>query len=186
MIYSNEWLENNKHTRKMIGFFGPQNKNGEFSNFYYSDFVVQKENKELVFCCNEQFFMYKKAEVFGDMAVKNEILQIKSKNPQVYKNLGRKVQGFDEATWEAVRYDFMKEGLYQKFSQNEKLKKQLLETGEAVLVETSPFDRIWGIGCGQFTKSGQPLQWKNTENWKGLNLIGYALMEVRDQLREEQ
>ena len=80
---------------------------------------------------------------------------------------------------DARKYDIVVEGNKAKFSQNDDLKEYLLSTGDAILVEASPYDRIWGIGLypGQAAKG-------SIDQWRGLNLLGAALMEVRDWLRE--
>ncbi len=52
----------------------------------------------------------------------------------------------------------------------------LLSTGEQVLVEASPVDQIWGVGLDAHSPDINPAQ------WRGLNLLGFALMEVRQQL----
>jgi len=54
----------------------------------------------------------------------------------------------------------------------------LLNTNERILVEASPVDPIWGIGMAADHK-----EVNNPEKWQGLNLLGFALMEVRDELR---
>ncbi|MDJ0633261.1 MAG: NADAR family protein [Xenococcaceae cyanobacterium MO_188.B29] len=66
-------------------------------------------------------------------------------------------------------------GNLAKFSQKEALKEFLLNTKERILVEASPRDRIWGIGLGQNNPDAA-----NPYQWQGLNLLGFALMEVRD------
>jgi len=53
-------------------------------------------------------------------------------------------------------------------------------TGRKVLVEASPRDAIWGIGL-----AADDDQAASPENWPGLNLLGFALMEVRHQLRAQ-
>lgn len=58
------------------------------------------------------------------------------------------------------------------------LAKKLLETGERELVEASPYDRVWGIGYGAADAED------SREFW-GENLLGKALMRVRDRLRGE-
>ncbi len=70
------------------------------------------------------------------------------------------------------------EGLLAKFSQNMKLKEQLKATGNAVLAECAVKDRIWGIGLSMNDQDRL-----DRAKWKGQNLLGYALMMVRDRLR---
>lgn len=52
----------------------------------------------------------------------------------------------------------------------------LLETGDRLLVEASPYDKIWGVGYSAANAAA------NEGNW-GENLLGKALMRVRDRLR---
>ena len=100
-------------------------------------------------------------------------------DPQKLKSLGRKVPNFDDRAWHKERFNIVVEGNYQKFSQNPKLKRRLLATGTRELVEASPRDRIWGVGFG--AKNAL----KNRSRW-GLNLLGKALMEVRERLQKEE
>jgi ribA/ribD-fused uncharacterized protein len=73
----------------------------------------------------------------------------------------------------------IREGNYQKFRQHPDLKAFLLGTGDKVLVEASPFDPVWGIGLDERDRaSGDP------KEWPGLNLLGFILMQVREELRE--
>ena len=91
----------------------------------------------------------------------------------------RKIRNFDGKVWDTKKYEIVVEGNKAKFSQNLELKEFLLSTADAILVEASPYDRIWGIGLypGQAAKG-------TVDEWRGLNLLGCALMEVRDWLRE--
>jgi len=87
------------------------------------------------------------------------------------------VRGFDEQCWAGRRFDLVVTGNLAKFSQHPERRDFLVATGSQVLVEASPRDRIWGIGLAadhQFCAS--------PEHWPGLNLLGFALMEVRQQL----
>ena len=68
-----------------------------------------------------------------------------------------------------------------KFSQNEKLKQFLLNTKDKILAEASPHDKIWGIGMAEDDK-----EILNPEKWKGENLLGKALMKVRDIIKKEK
>lgn len=157
-----------------IYFYGYSSKNpyNYFSNFYPLNF---KDTNGTIYCCSEQYFMKKKQERFD---VSNEELANKimnSKNPKEIKKLGRQVKNFDEEIWNKERYDIMKDALKLKFSQEE-LKNKLVSTGNAILVEASPTDRIWGIGMNESQVNS------THTNWKGLNLLGRALMEIREEL----
>ncbi len=95
----------------------------------------------------------------------------------IAKALGREVKHFDPAVWEAASYAIVVEGNRHKFSQNQALKSYLINTNEKILVEASPADAIWGIGLPQDAKEAL-----NPFEWRGNNLLGFALMEVRDLL----
>lgn len=125
----------------------------------------------------EQYMMAQKAVLFSDEKVRQEIMQ--SSYPKQYKALGRKISGFDQEIWDSNCCDIVIRGNLAKFSQNESLKSFLLNTKERVLVEASPYDRIWGIGM-----SAEDKDCENPLLWRGKNLLGFCLMEVRDILRE--
>ena len=142
-----------------------------FSNFYKASF----EYKGQTFSSSEQAFMWCKARHFGDVNSCHLILGTNS--PKAAKMLGRKVVGFDNAEWDKVRYGYMVEVLKCKFEQDISLKNALLKTQNLVLIEGSPYDSVWGVG----------IHWQEPNclvpsKWKGLNLLGKALMEVRDYL----
>lgn len=69
------------------------------------------------------------------------------------------------------------EGLLAKFSQNEDLKKQLKATENCVLAECAVKDKIWGIGLSMKDSNRFEI-----DKWNGQNLLGYALMMVRERL----
>jgi ribA/ribD-fused uncharacterized protein len=118
--------------------------------------------------------MYHKAVLFGDTDVAGQILT--TDNPAAVKKLGRLVHNFDEAQWKAHGSDIVLRGNLLKFTQNPDLKALLLATGDKILVEASPYDKIWGIGRTEANAMA------NKDSW-GLNLLGDALVEVRKQLR---
>jgi hypothetical protein len=66
-----------------------------------------------------------------------------------------------------------------KFGQHQALRAFLFAAEARVLVEASPHDRVWGIGL----RAGQG-EAVGPEGWRGLNLLGFALMEARARLRE--
>jgi len=122
--------------------------------------------------------MAEKARLFDDAGTLDSILEAKS--AAVAKKLGRQVKGFDESRWLQARWGIVVQGNLAKFSQHNELRDFLIQTGDRVLVEASPFDRIWGIGMAATTEGVE-----NPARWKGLNLLGFALMEVRHQMRAE-
>jgi ribA/ribD-fused uncharacterized protein len=124
----------------------------------------------------EHFMMAEKARLFGDEETRARIL--KATSPSEAKQFGRGVRGFDESVWEQSRIEFVVRGNLAKFGQNSELNSFLLNTKDHVLVEASPVDRIWGIGLA--ADDGRV---ENPEQWQGLNLLGFALMEVRHLLR---
>jgi len=123
-----------------------------------------------------------KAALFSDTATLGLILEENTRhntNPKDIKALGSKVSPFDEKTWVEHREDIVYLGNLFKFGQDEGLKKTLLETGSLILVEASPFDRIWGIGFQEDEAM------RVEERW-GLNLLGKALMRVREELAKNE
>lgn len=123
--------------------------------------------------------MYHKAIVFDDQEIADKI--VLEPEPKKQRALGRKVKGFDNEKWKAKREEIVEEGNWWKFTQHKKggMSKMLLETGDRLLVEASPYDRIWGVGYSAANAE------VNGANW-GENLLGKALMRVRDRLHAEE
>lgn len=126
----------------------------------------------------EHYMMAEKARLFGDQNILERILE--ASHPSQAKKLGRQIANFDYEVWNTRRFEVVVAGNVAKFGQNAQLKEFLLNTGQRVLVEASPVDRIWGIGMAQ-----DDPQIENPDSWQGLNLLGYALMEARDVLRAQ-
>lgn len=124
----------------------------------------------------EHYMMAGKARLFGDQEAADKI--IASKHPKQAKAFGRTVRGFDEERWREERFGIVVAANHAKFSQHPALRDFLLQTGDRVLVEASPVDPIWGIGL-----AADDPQAEKPQQWKGLNLLGFALMEVRERLR---
>ncbi|MEE2041522.1 NADAR family protein [Nocardiopsis sp. CT-R113] len=123
----------------------------------------------------EHYMMAGKARLFGDAEAESRI--IAAAHPRDAKVIGREVRGFDQEAWEAARFGIVVDGSVAKFGQNEDLGTYLLGTASRVLVEASPRDRVWGIGLGaDHDHAEQPA------HWRGLNLLGFALMEARSRL----
>jgi ribA/ribD-fused uncharacterized protein len=155
-----------RETKDFVLFWG---NNDIYSNFYYQSF----KHQGIVFKFSEQAVMYRKAKLFGADDIADKILQ--ARTPKECKALGRSRDiPFNENVWRKHRENVYREVLIDKFS-IPKLKEQLLSTGEKTIVEASPYDRIWGIGYGE----DHPHATK-PDKWRGLNLLGKVLMEVRD------
>ncbi len=123
----------------------------------------------------EHFMMFKKAALFADDEMRDAI--VAAETPGAAKALGRKVRGFDQAEWEANRLAVVTAGSVAKFGQNPELRAFLLATATKVLVEAAPRDRIWGIGMSAKNPAAT-----DARSWRGLNLLGFALMAARAQL----
>lgn len=144
---------------------------GCLSQWWPSPFTV--DGRE--YASAEHWMMWSKAMLFGDKAVAERVLAAKS--PAEAKKLGRQVKGFTEAEWEQARRDIVVAGSVAKFGQHPDLKAFLERTGERVLVEASPLDRVWGIGlAADDPRAADPAQ------WQGENLLGFALMQARELL----
>ena len=161
---------------KYLFFWGHQQSKGGvtascFSQWYSAPFVVDGQS----YATAEHFMMAEKAALFGDQATRAEVLR--APNPGAAKAMGRKVRGFDESVWVRHRFAIVVRGNHAKLTQNQELGLFLSQTGSRILVEASPVDRIWGIGLAQDDEKAN-----NPNLWRGLNLLGFALMEVRDGL----
>ena len=127
------------------------------------------------FATAEHYMMYRKALLFSDHDAAEKIRR--APNPGAAKALGRSVRGFVDSIWLEHRSPIVVDGNYAKFSQSEALREYLLSTKQRVLVEASPVDRVWGIGLAADDEHVQ-----NPLKWRGLNLLGFALMRVRERL----
>lgn len=122
--------------------------------------------------------MAQKAALFGDEPTRAKIMA--TSDPRKIKTLGRQVQNFNEQEWHANRFHIVVKGNLAKFSQNEEIKRILkIHTLDKILVEASPVDDIWGIGMA---KDNPAII--HPDLWRGQNLLGFALMEVRSILRQ--
>jgi len=151
-------------------FFGEKSSNGYFSNWYPAKFTDPETG--LVFQNIEQYMMWSKAILFGDENIAATIL--KNPNPAVCKKMGRQVRNFDPMIWSNKCMHIVTKGCYYKFTQNPNLKQFLLATSNRILVEASPYDRVWGIGYN----ASDALKVDKVK-W-GQNLLGKCLMKVRD------
>ncbi|KAK2773860.1 hypothetical protein FQN52_004460 [Onygenales sp. PD_12] len=172
-----------------IYFWKPESENGYLGQWYHSEFTWERiledksDDVELLKYDNaEQYMMHRKGLLFAptDETTANILARDSpTPHPRDLRSMGRKIPNFDDKVWAEHRYEIVVEGNYLKFTQNEKQKRRLLGTGDRELVEASPRDRIWGIGFGAARAPSQRQRW-------GKNLLGKALMEVRERIREEE
>ena len=161
-----------------IFFWGHTDRKAEtgkacLSQWYPSPFVVD----DGYYHCAEQYMMAQKARLFGDSETFIQIMA--SYDPMTIKKLGRRVCNFSDSVWRCNRIKVVLDANLAKFSQNVKLLEFMLSTGDKILVEASPYDTIWGIGMTEDDPAVcDPRQ------WKGENLLGFALMKVRDILKK--
>ena len=144
-----------------------------FSQWQPSPFSVDADK----YYCAEQYMMAEKARLFDDEQVREEIMN--TSDPKLMRTLGRKVRNFNDEVWDKAKYSIVLNGNYYKFTQNKEMMDFLLSTGDKILVEASPMDTIWGIGLGKDNEKAH-----NIASWRGKNLLGFALMEVRDEIRK--
>ena len=179
--YTRQWLQQEfaaGRKRELCLFWGHQpSEDGQLtksclSQWWMEDFYTMAD----AYLCMEQYMMAAKAELFGDKEIRDQIL--KCSDQKQIKALGRKVRGFEQKVWDKFKYAIVLLGNWHKFSQNRELREFLLSTGDSVLVEASPYDAIWGIRLAASSPEAQ-----DPMKWRGQNLLGFALMEVRDELR---
>lgn len=149
--------------------------------FFWKDKIGQwnltdfKDNQNIIYSSAEQYMMAKKALLFNDEEIYQNIMSEKS--PKIIQELGRKIKNFDQKTWDAHAQIIVYQGNYFKFTQNKELYGLLKSTGETILVEASPFDLIWGVGL-----SVEDEKIFDDLNWRGKNLLGYLLTFLRDNI----
>lgn len=128
---------------------------------------------------SEKAIMLCKAAVMGDAGAYNQIAA--AADPRKAKALGRRVQGWEEGLWDTVVCSVAFEVCYQKFSKTPSIQKVLLATGDRLIAEATVNDANWGIGIN----TGDP-RVQRPAAWEGTNILGWALMEARAELRRSQ
>lgn len=183
MKYNNEWLVQQYKSNskiKFLFFWGHQaSKNGNISKTCLSQWwAAPFESEGHIYKTAEHWMMAGKARLFNDNDILEKILAAETA-PET-KKLGREITGFKSEVWEKEKCNLVLQGNLLKFSSHPELKEFLLKTGDQVIAEASPVDNIWGIGLAADHADAE-----NPPKWKGENLLGYALMQVRDILKTE-
>ena len=163
---------------EIIGFHLTTEPYGYFSNWFMCGFEYAGKH----YNCVEQYMMAKKVELGKRFDLMDQIMD--SNDPDEIKKLAGKncypeyaqIAGY----WEKHRKHIVKRGVKAKFLQNAELQKKLLGTGNSILAECAGKDKVWGIGITLSDKA-----WHDVSNWNGDNLLGMALMEVRDEIWQE-
>lgn len=153
-------------TEKFTFFW--QNKS-TFSQWHKSMFM---ENGQ-VFTCAEQYMMYHKAMLMGDVKTAQLILDA-GYDPRKHKELGRQVTPFNAELWNDNCKEIVYRANYLKFTQNIEMLEVLKSTKGTELVEASPYDKIWGIGLLETDPRAQ-----NKSTWQGKNWLGEVLTQLR-------
>ncbi len=140
-------------TPPIKGFFGPYRF---LSNFW----AAELEYEGLLFPTSEAAYQAAKTLDF-----QLRLYIAKLDTPNDAKRAGRKLDVRPD--WSEVKLRVMEEVVWAKFSQNLHLKRELLNTGDAELIETNHWSDVF---------------WGTCMNGNGLNHLGKILMSVRDRL----
>lgn len=128
------------------------------SNFYPCAVVV----RSFVFKCAEAAYQCAKSTNQSE-----DVWRFVEMNGAEAKKAGRKLEVRED--WDYIKIDIMREVVESKFRNNADIRKKLLDTGDAKLIEGNDWgDTFWGV-C----------------NGRGQNWLGYILMNLRDKLRQE-
>jgi len=140
---------------KEILFYLRGTEYGWLSNFERSNQLIN-----INYPTNEHYYQSEKA---NNYTIRNWIINAPS--PYLAMKAGRSLRKKEMTRdWDRKKILVMKKGLRAKFTQNEELKRMLIDTEDAILHEDSPTDMFWGI--------------------KGKDWLGKLLMEIRDELNE--
>ncbi len=161
--------------KEAVFFHKPEEPYGYLSNWYPASFELDG----MRFNCSEQYIMYKKCLAFGDLKSAKAVME--TTDPAEQQAIGRKASGYVEKAWAGMRQLVCLRALKAKFRQNSELQEELLATGDAFLVECAVSDKAWACGISLYDDSHHDPMY-----WSGSNLLGFALMEVRDMLRRER
>ncbi len=156
----------------IVCFHNPNEENGFLANWYLSSFTIDG----VEFSSVEQYMMYQKAICFHDTSIATKIME--TNDVATIKSFGRAVSNYDDNIWSRTREKVVFDALMAKFSQNDNLKKLLLDTGDSILAECAVKDVIWGIGLSMKDQDRF-----SPNKWRGKNLLGYTLMKVREELK---
>lgn len=174
--YTIEELPQVLETNNIIAFWKPKNTANIGSHVLTQWHKCKFKLGNFQYNNTEQYMMMEKAKLFEDDFIYEQLK--KPMHPKEYKALGRKIRGFEEKTWDKAKVEIVYKGNHAKFTQNKDLEKYLVQTKDKIIIEASPYDTVWGIGLA-VTSDDLLIP----ENWKGENLLGFILMQVREEIR---
>ncbi|KAJ7614078.1 hypothetical protein FB45DRAFT_874235 [Roridomyces roridus] len=149
-------------TRGRVLFYHKSDPHYGFTNF--SAHPVIYDNKR--YPTSEHLFQSFKFQPHRPQLA--EHIRTCSERPSVAFAEARRFQPEVRSDWKDVNIQMMDLALWHKFTQHESLKKELLATEDAELVEDSDKDSFWGIGADR----------------RGRNELGKALERLRTKLRD--
>ena len=166
------WFKNPKNL-EILYFFGHKQYTKEIDESCLSQWYIRSfrvENK--VYTSMEQYMMHAKALLFKDIEIAEEIMR--KKNPGEIKRLGREVKNFNAKIWERYKYKIVLKGNICKFLYNVDLFNYMESSDVQIFAEASPYYDIWGIKL-----SVDKAYDRTPQHWKGRNLLGFALTDVK-------
>lgn len=166
LVYDDNW--------QIIPFWKPYGK-GMGPHVFCQWYNCKFTDNEHTYNCTEQYMMFKKAELFGDLITGEKILN--ETDPDKMRKLGREIKNFNDNVWNINKYSIVYNGNMLKFLQNPTLKNYIMSTKGTVLVEASPYDAVWGV---KMSADNEDINCPDM--WQGQNLLGFVLMHVRENL----
>ena len=148
--------------KRTIYFCSTQDAFGEFSNFAHYPIVLDKKTWKTT----EHYFQAQKF-VTTDPVYAEKIRN--ASKPMQAAQLGRSRKKPLRKDWESIKVSIMAKAVWAKFTQHEILKKLLLSTEDAKLVEHTSRDSYWGNGG----------------DGSGKNMLGQVLMKAREKLSKK-
>lgn len=176
--YNKAWLKMQPVADYIFFFDSKPSNDGNITSACFSEWWPSKFTENgITYRTAGHYLLSWKAKLFSDVKTANEIIE--KRFPKDVKALAKHIINFDSSVWKEYRYDIMKQGNYLKFSQNSALRQFLLSTGNSTIAAANPTDKVWGIGLAAHDSNAYKAQL-----WPGENLLGFALMQVRDELKD--
>ena len=152
-------LKKYTYDEQVIEFYEKEDNYGGFSNFSYYPFYLE----DICWRTSEHYYQANKFK--RNSKIYNSIQQ--AQTPTEAKKIAYS-NDMHYKDWDKKKILFMHNALLAKFRQNKNLKKELLNTGSAYIIEKAKNDSYWGSGL----------------EMNGKNILGRLLMFIRDEIKE--